>query len=108
MNHYAEAKSAVIAEIKARALAARPTASEDPHEGRHPLPELHAVWRPGGDCGHLAGSACRRRTAESASSLRALSVTASHPEAAAPPVTTEKQFTAGYEEAQRLHCGGVG
>jgi hypothetical protein len=45
---------------------------------------------------------------ESTSSLDALSVSASHPEAAVPPVTTEKQFTAGYQEAQRLHCGGVG
>jgi hypothetical protein len=31
-----------------------------------------------------------------------------HPEAALPPIMSERQFSAGYQEAQRTHCGGVG
>jgi hypothetical protein len=45
---------------------------------------------------------------EDASSRRALSVSQSHPDAAMPPITTERQLSASYQDAQRRHCGGVG
>jgi hypothetical protein len=45
---------------------------------------------------------------EGADTDRALSVRASHPDAALPPITTEKQLSAAYQDAQRVHCGGVG
>ena len=45
---------------------------------------------------------------DNANADRALSVSASHPSAAMPPVTTKKEFTAAYQDAQRKHCGGVG
>jgi hypothetical protein len=38
----------------------------------------------------------------------ALSVTGSHPDAAVPPASTEKELSAAYQDAQRRHCGGVG
>jgi hypothetical protein len=45
---------------------------------------------------------------DGASAARALSERASHPEAALPPVMPERQFSAATQEAQRMHCGGVG
>jgi hypothetical protein len=45
---------------------------------------------------------------DNANTRRALSESASHPSAAMPPVTTEKELSAASQEAQRKHCGGVG
>jgi hypothetical protein len=45
---------------------------------------------------------------ESASTLRALSVEASHPDATLQPLMTERQFSTHTQDAQRRHCGGVG
>jgi hypothetical protein len=45
---------------------------------------------------------------DSASTVRALSERATHPEAALPPVMPERRFSAATQEAQRAHCGGVG
>jgi hypothetical protein len=42
------------------------------------------------------------------STARALTVSASHPEAALQPITTETLFSAATRDAQRRHCGGVG
>jgi hypothetical protein len=68
----------------------------------------------GGKLDATGGVVARQRfsayefVAESAETDRALSVRASHPDAALPPITTEKQLGAAYQEAQRVHCGGVG
>jgi hypothetical protein len=45
---------------------------------------------------------------ENAATQSALSVRASNPTAAVPPITTAKAFDAAHSEAQRRHCGGVG
>lgn len=45
---------------------------------------------------------------ENATTRRALSVRASNPTAAVPPVTTSKELDAAHSDDQRRHCGGVG
>jgi hypothetical protein len=45
---------------------------------------------------------------EGPASTRELSEHAAHPDAPVAPMMSEREFSTHTQEAQRLHCGGVG